>query len=180
LTAPQSLTVGETIPAAVVARCIGLDPSAVLTSAHEPVRASVGLPFVITEVARDAIGTARPDAAAFADAARRFPSETGRFSVHLYARPASGEESWRARMFSPLGGTVEDPATGSANGALVALRASLEPRANATVAFNILQGVEMGRPSMLALSAEKRDAVIVSVRVGGRCAPVMEGTLIVA
>ena len=82
-------------------------------------------------------------------------------------------------MFSPLGGTVEDPATGSANGALVALLASLEPAADAALAFEVLQGVEMGRPSLLAVSAEKRGGSIVRVRVGGRCTPVMEGALTV-
>jgi trans-2,3-dihydro-3-hydroxyanthranilate isomerase len=179
LTAPQAFAVGRTIPSAVVAACVGLEPTAVLTSNHAPVIASVGLPFLIAEVAGDAIGVALPDARAFADAARRFPFETGRFSIHLYARTADrkGRADLRARMFSPLGGTVEDPATGSANGALVALLASLEPAANAVLAFDILQGVEMGRPSLLAVSAEKQDGAIVRVRVGGRCTSVMEGAL---
>jgi len=173
LTAPQPLTVSKTIPSAIVAECVGLEPTAVRTSSHEPIIASVGLPFVI--------GAARPDARAFSDAARRFPLGTGRFSIHLYARTAGrkGQADLRARMFSPLGGTVEDPATGSANGALVALLASLEPAANAVLAFDILQGVEMGRPSLLAVSAEKRGGSIVRVRVGGRCTPVMEGALTV-
>ena len=181
LTAPEPLAVGQTIPAAIVAKCVGLPSTAIVTSAHAPVVASVGLPFVIAEVAIDAIGTARPDATAFADAARRFPSETGRLSIHLYARTTAGQRDadFRARMFSPLGGTVEDPATGSANGALAALLASLDPAASAVLSFTVLQGVEMGRPSLLAVSAEKRDGSVVAVRVGGRCTAVMEGTLIV-
>src|SRR5205823_4607766 len=64
LTAPQPLTVGKTIPAAVVAECVGLEQTAVITSRHEPISASVGLPFVIAEVADDALGAARPDARA--------------------------------------------------------------------------------------------------------------------
>src|SRR5439155_26610768 len=129
----------------------------------------------------DALGAPAPTARASSEAPRRFPLGTGRFSVHLYARPAGrkGQADLRARMFSPLGGTVEDPATGSANGALVALLASLEPAADAVLAFDILQGVEMGRPSLLAVSAEKRGGSIVRVRVGGRCTPVMEGALTV-
>jgi len=178
LTAPQPLTVGAIIPATVVATCVGLDPSAMRTSTHEAVLTSVGLPFVVAEVASDAIAAARPDAAAFADAARRFPLESGRFSIHLYAR-TSGDKGAevRARMFSPLGGTVEDPATGSANGALVGLLASLDPAPDTLLSFNVVQGVEMGRPSVLAVSAEKRRGAVVRVRVGGRCAPVMAGTL---
>ena len=74
---------------------------------------------------------------------------------------------------------MEDPATGSANGALVALLASLEPTASAALSFNILQGVEMGRPSLLAVSAEKQGGSVVRVRVGGCCTPVMEGEVLV-
>src|SRR5439155_10785590 len=93
LTAPQPLTVSKTIPSAIVAECVGLEPTAVRTSSHEPIIASVGLPFVIAEVADDAIGAARPDARAFSDAARRFPLGTGRFSIHLYARTAGRKRS---------------------------------------------------------------------------------------
>jgi trans-2,3-dihydro-3-hydroxyanthranilate isomerase len=82
-------------------------------------------------------------------------------------------------MFSPLGGTGEDPATGSANAALIALLASLDPAADTVLALDVLQGVEMGRPSLLKVSAEKRGGAVTRVRVGGRCAPVMEGTLTV-
>src|SRR5437667_12222652 len=47
LTAPQPLTVGKTIPAAVVTECVGLQPTAVLTSSHEPMRDTVGRPYEI-------------------------------------------------------------------------------------------------------------------------------------
>ena len=179
LTAPQPLILDRKIPAAVVAACVGLDTSAVLTAHHEPVVASVGLPFLIAEVSPDAIGQARPEVAASADAARRFPFAAGRFSVHIYARTPDRREGadLRARMFSPLGGTMEDPATGSANGALIALLASLEATADGVLALDVLQGVEMGRPSLLTTSAEKKAGAVTRVRVGGRCAPMMEGTL---
>jgi len=35
----------------------------------------------------------------------------------------------------------------------------------------------MGRPSMLTVDAEKQGGAVTRVRVGGRCVPVMEGTL---
>jgi len=180
LTAPQPLSVGARVPAEVVAACAGLERAAVLTAAHEPTVTSVGLPFVIAEVTGDALTIAKPDTAAFADAARTLPiAGGGRFSLFLYARAAGGPGAphLRARMFSPLGGTVEDPATGSANAALVGLLASFDPAATTTLALDVVQGVEMGRPSRLALGADKRAGAVVRVRVGGRCAPVMEGTL---
>lgn len=179
LTAPQPLTLGRTVPAGVVAECVGLAPGAVLTGRHEPVVASVGLPFMVAEVAIDPIGAARPNLAAFTAAVRHHPSDTGWFSLFLYARvarPADGADL-RASMFSPLGGIMEDPATGSANGALIALLTHLEPGPDARLALEVRQGVEMGRPSLLSVSAEKRGGAIEHVRVGGRCAPVMEGTL---
>ena len=139
--------------------------------------ASVGLPFVLAEVVPEAIGSARPDAGATADAARRFPLKSGRFSIHVYAHSQgrSHGADLRARMFSPLGGTSEDPATGSANGALIALLASLDPAADKILALDVLQG----RPSVLRVSAEKKGGAVTRVRVGGHCAPVMEGTLTV-
>lgn len=178
LTAPQPLNVGENVPAAVVAASVGLEPDAVITTRHEPLHASVGLPFVIAEVTAEALSRAKPNVGAFADAATRFPTRPGHFSLHLYARTTGspGGADLRARMFSPLGGTFEDPATGSANGALGALLASLAPEADAVFAFEILQGVEMGRPSMLTVTAEKQAGSVTRVRVGGRCVPAMEGT----
>jgi trans-2,3-dihydro-3-hydroxyanthranilate isomerase len=80
-------------------------------------------------------------------------------------------------MFSPLGGTLEDPATGSANGALGALLATLAPEASVVLGLEILQGAEMGRPSMLTVTVEKQGGSVTRVRVGGRCVPVMEGTV---
>src|SRR5439155_17506325 len=83
LTAPQSPTIGDKVPAALVAACVGLDSSAVIASRHEPMHASVGLPFVIAEVAADALARATPNVGAFADAALRFPTRPGHFSLHL-------------------------------------------------------------------------------------------------
>jgi trans-2,3-dihydro-3-hydroxyanthranilate isomerase len=179
LTAPQPLTRGATVPAGVVAACVGLPTGAVLTGRHEPVVASVGLAFVVAEVTTDAIGAARPDLAAFAAAARHHPFDAGRFSLFVYARTdrRSDGADLRARMFSPLGGIIEDPATGSANGALIALLTELEPGPETRLALEVRQGVEMGRPSLLSVSAEKRAGAVTRVRVGGRCAPVMEGLL---
>jgi len=178
LTAPEPLTLGQRIPPETVAECVGLERGDIITSSHEPVIASVGLPFVIAEVTEDAIGRARPNAGAFAIASGRFPFRVDRFSVHIYAHMGNGtgEADLRARMFAPLSGILEDPATGSANGALVALLASLAPEPDAVLKFDILQGVERGRRSLLTVSAEKQGGSIGRVRVGGCCVAMMEGT----
>src|SRR5205823_252711 len=130
------------------------------------------------EVTPDALTRATPDLRAFADAAARYPA-SGRFPLLLYARAggAAGAPDLRARMFAPLSGTIEDPATGSANSALVALLASLDPAPDLTLRLDVLQGAEMGRPSRLALTAEKQGGTVTRARAGGRCTLVMEGTL---
>ena len=186
LTAPQPLTLGRKISAPIVAACIGASATDIVTTHHEPIEASVGLPFVFAEITRDALTRARPDTGAFADAASKFATMPGRFNLHIYARtPATSargsgapdEPGVRARMFAPLSGTFEDPATGSANSALGALLASLAPERDLELRLQILQGAEMGRPSLLTVTATKQGGAVTRVRAGGRCAPVMEGTL---
>ena len=78
-------------------------------------------------------------------------------------------------MFAPLSGTVEDPATGSANAALAALLLALGSGNEAR--FEIAQGVEMGRPSRL-LAAARRTADGVRTTVGGGCVQVLRGEAI--
>ena len=77
-------------------------------------------------------------------------------------------DRFRARDPFPVGGVVEDPATGAAAAALGGyLRRLGEIEAPATV--EVLQGVEMGRPSHLTVSIEPDD---VGVRVSGHAVPI--------
>ncbi len=174
LTAPQGLTLGREVPVDLLARAVSLTPADLATGAHAPVVASVGLPFVIAELTdRAALERARPDGAGIEAlvAAGVQPPD-----VHLYVR--SGDEyDLRARMFSPLDGIPEDPATGSANCALAALLARLDPAADGSFAWRIAQGVEMGRPSVLEARAEKRAGAVVGAWIGGECVLVSEGTI---
>jgi len=75
-------------------------------------------------------------------------------------------------MFAPNSGTVEDPATGSANATLAALLLSLS--GDTAGAWDISQGVEMGRPSRLRAAA-RRTGGGVTASVGGGCIPVLRG-----
>jgi PhzF family phenazine biosynthesis protein len=77
-------------------------------------------------------------------------------------------DRFRARDPFPVGGAVEDPATGAAAAALGAyLRARGEITAPAS--FEIIQGVEMGRPSRLTVSIVAGEA---GVRVSGNAVPI--------
>ncbi|AIV36231.1 MULTISPECIES: PhzF family phenazine biosynthesis protein [Streptomyces] len=83
---------------------------------------------------------------------------------------------WRTRMFSPAYGVVEDAATGSAAGPL-AIHLARHGLAKYGEELRILQGVEMGRPSLMRAQADGTGDGIRTVHVGGNGAVVAEGTI---
>ena len=97
--------------------------------------------------------------------------------VLLYVKDDSGGFDLQVRMFAPLYGVPEDPATGSANVALVGLLASLRPEPDLTLRLRIAQGFDMGRPSLLEAAADKRNGAITGLWIGGLCVTMMRGTL---
>lgn len=178
ISAPRSLTIGDDVPVDVIAACAGLDPADIAAGAHTPLLASVGVWFVIAEIASvAALSRAAPDLGAFRAAAARHHWPAGRLSLHLYARQDGDATRLRARMFAPLSGTIEDPATGSANATLAALLTSLAPGVNVALTYEIEQGIEMGRPSRMIATARKTGEGPVSATVSGDCVPVMRGWL---
>lgn len=169
--APQPLQLLGTLPADGVADCLNLDPADIVTTTHVPTRASLGVDFVFVEVTEEALGFARPDIEAYRRLAETERESAARLSIFLYARE---ENRIRGRMFSPLSGTWEDPATGSANATLGALLLSLGDKK--TARYDVRQGVEMGRPSSLAVRAWRTpDGIRGSV--AGRCVPVFSGSV---
>ncbi|MBU8541339.1 PhzF family phenazine biosynthesis protein [Falsiroseomonas tokyonensis] len=165
ITAPQPFALGESLPAAGLAACAGL-PGLVGT----PVLASCGVPFAIAEVAdAENLAAAAPDAAAFR---AHLPAERA-IGLHLFTRLGPGR--LRTRMFAPLSGVVEDPATGSANVALAGLL--LHRLGGESLALEVEQGIEMGRPSLLRLEARAVPGSGIRVSLGGGVVPVSEGRL---
>ena len=176
ISAPRALSIDIGIPVEVIAACAGLTEHDIATNAHDPLVASVGTPFVLAEVASvAALSRATPDVGAFRAAAEQFPEVASRFSLLLYAWRDGGAMRLATRMFAPLGGIMEDPATGSANAALAALLTSLAPGESGDLTYEILQGVEMGRPSQIIASARKTAEGPVLATVEGSCVPVMRG-----
>jgi trans-2,3-dihydro-3-hydroxyanthranilate isomerase len=176
ISAPQALSIGDAVPTATVAACASLKLGEIVTTAHEPLVASVGAPFVIAEVASvAALSGAVPDLAAFRRAAGATEALAGCFNLHLYVRLEGDSTRLRARMFAPLAGVLEDPATGSANATLAALLTSLAPGDNVDLAYDIAQGEEIGRPSRLLATARKTPEGPVEATVAGSCVSVMRG-----
>ena len=177
LTAPESLSLGETVPLDLVASAVSLSEKDIATKAHPPMFVSAGLPFIITEVAdRTALERVRVHSAGFEKVRDHLSGESVRASIYLYTR-TSDEVDLRARMLAPLSGVPEDPATGSATCAVAGLLAQLDEKPTGSFRLRIAQGVEMGRPSLLSARAEKMDAVVRSTHVGGACVLVSEGAI---
>jgi trans-2,3-dihydro-3-hydroxyanthranilate isomerase len=131
--------------------------------AWRPQVVSTGVPHVIAPV-RDAsvLERAAPDPAALT----ALLDGAGAICVYLAAIDAEAGTAHARSFFLGDAGPLEDPATGSAAGPLLAYVAA---RA-ATRTLTVRQGVEMGRPSTLRASMEDD-----GVRVGGDVVVVAEG-----
>jgi trans-2,3-dihydro-3-hydroxyanthranilate isomerase len=123
IAAPLPLDLGPELPVAPLAACVGLPPDAFSGAVHPPRVASVGLTQGFAELPDLAtLAAARPDASAFAAADAALPLGGAALLLHIWTRTGPG--AVRARMFGPTIGVPEDPATGSAAGALGALLAA--------------------------------------------------------
>ena len=89
----------------------------------------------------------------------------------------SSEATVHTRMFAPSLGVPEDPATGSANGALGAylVRHRAVPVTEPTTYITSEQGLELGRPSTLYVEVDSRGEEVAGVRVGGQVVAIAEG-----
>jgi len=167
LAAPRPLTLGETVSPEMVAQAAGLKASDII---GEPVIASTGNNFLFAELkSREALKAASYNLEVFR---KHMPMERT-IGVHLYVTAPEIQ----SRMFAPLFGVPEDPATGSANVTLIGLLALRDPRADLTLSKTIGQGVDMGRPSVLEATAEKKAGKVVATYIGGRCVPMLSGTI---
>jgi len=111
----------------------------------------------------DAVASLRPDIGAI--------EQLGAYGINCFA--GSGE-LWKTRMFGPGLGVAEDPATGSAAGPLavhLARHGVVPPGTD----IEIVQGVEIGRRSVLHARAEGTVERIERVFVGGSAVIVARG-----
>jgi trans-2,3-dihydro-3-hydroxyanthranilate isomerase len=171
LLSPQPLVRHTEVSSALAAACLGLTEADVRTDGHVPQVISVGLPFLVLELAsREMLRRSLPNRGAY-DAL--FPLDGAR-AVYAYVRDTGKEEAnhgydLHARMFTWR--LVEDPATGSATAAVTALLAELQ---GTEVRLLVRQGEDMGRPStLLTRSVFENEAV--RAYVGGRCAAMFSG-----
>ncbi len=159
-----------------VASSLGL-PKHVIAEAKWPLEVvSTGLPVLIVPVRTlTAVRSIKPDASAITDLCRRIGANGIMVFTTVTVEPSA---TVHARMFAPAIGILEDPATGSAGGALGAyLVHNGVVDVGPTTDLLIEQGYEMERPSNILVRVESDDDAIQVVKVGGQCVMVVEGTL---
>jgi trans-2,3-dihydro-3-hydroxyanthranilate isomerase len=82
-----------------------------------------------------------------------------------------------ARMFAPAMRIEEDPATGAAATAIAGYLNARDGGPDGTTRWLIEQGLEMGRPSLIEVEADRKQGALTAVRVGGPAVLVSEGTI---
>jgi trans-2,3-dihydro-3-hydroxyanthranilate isomerase len=159
-----------------IARSLGIT-KALITETRFPVQVvSTGLPVIIVPVRTlTAVRSIIPDVSAIAELSQQY----GANGLMVFSTMTVEQSSTvHTRMFAPLIGIVEDPATGSASGALGAYLVQhgvvdIGPITTITAE----QGYEIDRPSRILIQVDSDEEIIQSVTVGGQAMMVVEGTL---
>ena len=171
LTSPQAFSIQDKCEPDLIAGMVELALDDIVTKRHPPLIASCGNPFLVAEVASPEALAALPARLKRTTGQKGLPN-----GLSLYAR-LPGEGRIKTRMFSSGLASVEDPATGSAAVVLAGVLASQERAKQGRFDYQIHQGDEMGRPSMLYASADKQSGKVKQTHVGGGAVTVFEGWL---
>lgn len=130
---------------------------------------SVGFPFLYVAVKNRAVlGKIRINLPVM--------EKLGLKEIYVFSTDAEAPGfDFRSRMFAPLLGVTEDPATGSAAASFGGYLAAKDPRTDGTLSWKVEQGVEMGRPSRLFIEADKKEGKTTAIRVAGSVVMMTEG-----
>ena len=153
-----------------VAAALGLTEKDLRATGLPVQQVSCGVPFVFVPLAtREAVDRCVPD------------TRLLDFEAYVFTTDRAGATdaaTTYSRMFAPVLGVFEDPATGGASGPLGSylVRHALVRPGDARWILN-LQGVKLGRPSWIHISIESSSGEISRVRVGGTSVFVAEGKM---
>jgi trans-2,3-dihydro-3-hydroxyanthranilate isomerase len=159
-----------------IARALGVARQQI-TDTKWPVQVvSTGLPVMIVPIRTlTAVRSIVPDVSAIAELCQQY----GANGIMTFSTMTVEQQATvHTRMFAPLIGIIEDPATGSASGALGAylLQHGVVDVAPLTEII-AEQGYEIERPSRILIQVESEDDAIQTVKIGGQAVMVLEGTL---
>jgi trans-2,3-dihydro-3-hydroxyanthranilate isomerase len=161
-----------------VAAAVGVQPCD-LVGGNLPVQvASSGVPFLYVPLnSRAAVDSASLERTRLCTLLRAVDLEE--LPVFMFSpEPADDDATVYSRMFAPVLGIPEDPATGGASGPLGAYLLQYNAVSADTASRLVsLQGVRMGRPSRIYISLSSRAGVLKEVRVGGEAVVVGTGTV---
>jgi trans-2,3-dihydro-3-hydroxyanthranilate isomerase len=175
---PAFLAVLDGAQVAGLAEGLGLPPEAIAETDLPVQVVSTGVPQMMVPVRSlaevQALDAGELNVAALSRVCRAVGTECVMVFTFETEQP---ESTVHVRMFAPLLGVPEDPATGSANGALGAylVHHRAVPVAAPTTSIVSEQGAEIHRPSTLHVEVDSTGQEIDAVRVGGGVAPVAEG-----
>ena len=165
---------GPMADAAALAAALSILPDDIGFDDHVPSRYSAGVSFTFVPLkTRAAIAQAKPDLKAWADLA-----QTSNSSVFIYAPEVDQEgHAFSARMFAPLLGIAEDPATGAAIAALAGAIVAFDRPEDGEHSLMIEQGFDMGRGSLIHLTLHIEHGRLAKASIGGSAVVVQDGTL---
>jgi trans-2,3-dihydro-3-hydroxyanthranilate isomerase len=164
---------GPVAPSAAIAAALGLEERDIGFEEFRPARWSAGVEFnFVPLTGLDAMRRCRPDTARWSE------GFLGHRAAFVFCRATAEQgHSFHARMFEPLGGIPEDPATGSAVAAFAGLLAHFTRIADGAHEFVVEQGYEMGRPSLIHLAMTIQGGKLTAAAIAGDAVVMSEGTL---
>jgi trans-2,3-dihydro-3-hydroxyanthranilate isomerase len=166
---------GATGDRAAVAAALGLAEDDIGFDAFVPGRWSAGVLFSFVPLAGlDAMRRARANTAHWNAA---FGEGHGTSAYMFCRETVEPGHAFHTRMFAPLAGIPEDPATGSGAAALAGVIARYGRAADGEHALAVEQGYEMGRPSLIRLSMTIKSGQLTAGAIAGEAVVVSEGTI---
>jgi trans-2,3-dihydro-3-hydroxyanthranilate isomerase len=159
-----------------VAKALGLNKNQITDTKFPVELVSTGLPIMIVPVRTlTAVRSITPDVTGINEVCGRYGANGMMVFTTMTVEDISAVHT---RMFAPPIGVVEDPATGSASGALGAyLVQNGIVEVGPTTEILAEQGYELERPSRILIQVESDDDVIQEVKIGGQAVMVIEGSL---
>ena len=182
---PVRVTMTQTLPQfgdgvaelAKLGRALGGDGRTVLKK-PQPQVVSTAVPQLMVPVKSLAVLRALPSGGAGAALAGLLRKHGTDCAMCYTLETESKDATVHCRMFAPGLGVAEDPATGSASGALgcyLVWHGVVRPR-DGGARIMVEQGLEIGRPSLIRVEVDVGNGgEVTEVRVGGEAVTVIEG-----
>jgi len=157
-----------------LAEILSLAPEDFLKGEYSPQAVSCGLPFLFIPLnSQKALARAKLKRDRWESLLANYWADC----VYLFTFETSSKSIFaRSRMFAPSLGIEEDPATGSAAAALGGYLGIRDQR-DGILQWQIEQGIEMGRPSLLTVQTFKKEGLIQKICVGGSSVMVIQGVM---